>query len=97
MAVERPEPQQDPPPPARLDLRGTPCPINFIRTRLRLETVALGDWLQVDLDGGEPERLVAEGLRAEGHWVESQPLPIVTPGSVADPVSVRLMIRRGGA
>ncbi|MCP9850295.1 sulfurtransferase TusA family protein [Cyanobium sp. Morenito 9A2] len=70
-----------------LDLRGTPCPVNFIRTRLALEAVAAGDSLQVDLDGGEPERLVAEGLRAEGHGVEL---------SANDDGSVRLLIRRHG-
>ena len=39
-----------------LDLRGTACPVNFIRTRLALETIEPGAWLQVDLDAGEPER-----------------------------------------
>ncbi|MCX5945670.1 MAG: sulfurtransferase TusA family protein [Cyanobacteria bacterium] len=53
-----------------LDLRGTACPVNFIRTRLALETLEPGAWLQVDLDGGEPERLVADGLRQDGHRVQ---------------------------
>ena len=35
-----------------LDLRGTACPVNFIRTRLALETIEPGAWLQVDLDAG---------------------------------------------
>ena len=77
-----------PPQPSRcLDLRGTPCPLNFIRSKLALETLAPGAWLQVDLDAGEPEQLVASGLREAGHRVELEPL-----GSGA----VRLLIQRLG-
>ena len=43
-----------PDPSAQLNLRGTPCPLNFIRSKLALEKLALGAWLQVDLDAGEP-------------------------------------------
>ena len=70
-----------------LDLRGTACPVNFIRTRLALETIDPGAWLQVDLDAGEPERLVGDGLRQAGHQVQSTPL--------ADG-AVRLLICRHG-
>ena len=56
-------------PQADLDLRGTPCPLNFIRTRLALEKIPLGAQLVVDLDRGEPEQMVVEGLRGEGHRV----------------------------
>ncbi|HBE34477.1 MAG TPA: sulfurtransferase TusA family protein, partial [Cyanobacteria bacterium UBA11368] len=41
-------------PDAQMDLRGTPCPINFVRTKLRLEKMAPGQLLEVWLDGGEP-------------------------------------------
>lgn len=80
-------PAPSPEPEAALDLRGTPCPVNFIRSRLALEKVAAGSWLQVDLDAGEPEQMVSEGLRAEGHRVEVHPLE--TGG-------VRLLIARHG-
>ncbi len=53
-----------------LDLRGTPCPINFIRCRLLLEELSPNDCLQVDLDKGEPELTVIPGLKDEGHRVE---------------------------
>jgi TusA-related sulfurtransferase len=76
-----------PPPAQQLDLRGTPCPLNFIRSKLALETLEPGAWLQVDLDAGEPEQMVAGGLRAAGHHVERLPLP---------PDAVRLHIRRDG-
>ena len=70
-----------------LDLRGTPCPLNFIRCKLALETLAPGDWLQVDLDAGEPEQMVAAGLREAGHRVEH-----AEPNAAA---GVRLLICRG--
>jgi len=77
------------PQPSRcLDLRGTPCPLNFIRSKLALETVAPGAWLQVDLDAGEPEQLVAAGLREAGHRVDVDP-------AAAPEGGVRLMICRG--
>ncbi len=57
-----------------LDLRGTPCPLNYIRTRLALEKLPAGAELEVWLDRGEPERLVGEGLRQEGHAVALEPL-----------------------
>jgi TusA-related sulfurtransferase len=71
----------------QLDLRGTPCPLNFIRSKLALEKIDPGAWLQVDLDAGEPEQLVASGLREAGHQVQLQPL---APGAV------RLLIQRLG-
>lgn len=75
---------------ASLDLRGTPCPLNFIRTRLALEKIPQGSLLQVDLDRGDPERMVSEGLRGEGHGVTLSSLP--GPDGEG---GVRLMIRRG--
>lgn len=53
-----------------LDLRGTPCPVNFIRCRLTLESMQRGDQLHVKLDRGEPEEMVIQGLRKEGHDTE---------------------------
>ena len=53
-----------------LDLRGTPCPVNFIRCRLALEALQPGDLLNVQLDRGEPEQMVIPGLREAGHRVE---------------------------
>ena len=89
------QPELDPP--QRLDLRGTPCPVNFIRSRLKLETIAPGGWLLVDLDAGEPERMVAEGLRAEGHEVVCSPLASEAGDPGCSGRAVRLRIRRRGA
>ena len=58
-----------------LDLRGTPCPLNFIRTKLALERLGSGELLWVDLDGGEPQQLVSEGLISAGHRVECRAHP----------------------
>ena len=58
-----------PSPPLELDLRGTPCPLNFIRTKLALEAVSAGDQLRVRLDRGEPEQMVSQGIAAAGHGV----------------------------
>jgi len=77
-------------PAACLDLRGTPCPMNYVRARLALEALSLGSWLQVDLDPGEPEEMVTMSLRGDGHHVvRADPPP-------ADGASVRLLIQRGG-
>ena len=53
-----------------LDLRGTPCPVNFIRCRLTLESMQSGSSLEVRIDRGEPEAMVIPGLREAGHQVE---------------------------
>ncbi len=53
-----------------IDLRGTPCPVNFIRCRLALEELSPQECLEVLLDKGEPEEMVVYGLRKDGHQVE---------------------------
>jgi TusA-related sulfurtransferase len=77
------------PPEASLDLRGTPCPLNFIHTKLALEKLESGARLQVDLDAGEPELMVSEGLRSAGHVVVIEPHPQASG-------AVRLRIERRG-
>ena len=53
----------------RLDLKGVPCPMNWVRTRLALEELAPGDSLVVELDDGEPIRSVPRSAREDGHQV----------------------------
>jgi TusA-related sulfurtransferase len=55
---------------SHLDLRGTPCPINFVRTKLRLEQMAPGNLLEVWLDPGEPIEQVPDSLKMEGYQIE---------------------------
>lgn len=59
----------DPQPDAQLDLRGTPCPINFVRTKLRLEQMAAGQLLEVWLDAGEPIEQVPDSLVMAGYML----------------------------
>ena len=66
-AVEHSNPQT---PDAQLDLRGTPCPINFVRTKLRLEKMPPGSLLEVWLDPGEPMEQVPDSLKMEGYAIE---------------------------
>ena len=54
-----------------LDLRGTPCPINFVRTKLQLEKMTAGERLEVWLDAGEPIEQVPTSLTGEGYQIES--------------------------
>lgn len=53
-----------------LDLRGTPCPINFVRTKLQLQKMAPGALLEVWLDAGEPVEQVPDSLTMEGYAIE---------------------------
>ncbi len=58
------------PPDAVLDLRGTPCPINFVRTKLKLQQMEPGTLLEVWLDPGEPILQVPHSLAMEGYGIE---------------------------
>ena len=51
----------------RMDLRGTPCPINFVRTKLMLSQMRVGQTLEVWLDAGEPIEQVPHSLTLEGY------------------------------
>jgi TusA-related sulfurtransferase len=53
-----------------LDLRGTPCPINFIRSKLQLEKMSSGELLEICLDKGEPIEQVPNSLSMEGYNIE---------------------------
>ncbi|AFW95877.1 MAG: sulfurtransferase TusA family protein [Nostocales cyanobacterium LE14-WE4] len=57
-------------PDAQLDLRGTPCPINFVRTKLYLEKMPPGGLLEVWLDPGEPIEQVPDSLTMAGYQIE---------------------------
>ncbi len=57
-------------PDAQLDLRGTPCPLNFVKAKLHLEKMAPGGLLEVWLDPGEPIEQVPDSLAMEGYAIE---------------------------
>ncbi len=56
-------------PDEKLDLQGVLCPINFVKTKLKLEEMEMGQVLEVILDDGEPMRNVPRSVKAEGHRV----------------------------
>ena len=53
-----------------LDLRGTPCPLNYVRCSLALESLKIDEYLKVEIDKGEPEEMVISGLSKAGHSVK---------------------------
>tara|TARA_B100000965_G_C18999928_1_gene501934 strand:- start:237 stop:476 length:240 start_codon:yes stop_codon:yes gene_type:complete len=52
-----------------LDLRGIVCPVNFVKCCLALENLSFNQILKVDLDIGEAETTVIEGLKEKGYNV----------------------------
>jgi sulfite reductase (ferredoxin) len=55
-----------------LDLRGVMCPINYVKTKLKLEMMDEGQILEVWLDAGDPIRNVPQSLRNDGQNVMSE-------------------------
>ncbi len=53
-----------------LDLRGVPCPANFIRCRLFIEQLEPNNSFYLELDRGEAEDNVISGLTEAGHNIE---------------------------
>ena len=53
-----------------LDLCGISCPVNFVKCCLALENLSLSDFLTVDLDIGEAETNVIDGLQEKGYEVK---------------------------
>jgi len=52
-----------------LDLRGVMCPLNYVKTKLKLEMMDDGERLEVWLDAGDPIKNVPMSLRNDGHKV----------------------------
>ena len=53
-----------------LDLCGLVCPINFVKCCLTLEKLSFNEVLKVDLDIGESETSVIDGLQDKGYKVK---------------------------
>ena len=56
-------------PAANLDLRGVICPVNFVKTKLKLEEINIGEILEVLIDAGEPIANVPRSIKEEGHKI----------------------------
>ena len=69
-----------------LDLQGTVCPLNWVKTKLELERLEPGQEIEVIIDDGEGVRSVPRSVKAEGHQI----LSVKPEGR-----TFRLVIRRG--
>ncbi|MEE8206541.1 MAG: sulfurtransferase TusA family protein, partial [Nitrospinaceae bacterium] len=52
---------------AKIDLLGVKCPFNYVKTKLKLETMQSGQRLEVLLDDGEPSENVPKSVQNDGH------------------------------
>lgn len=73
---------------ANLDLKGVSCPINFVKTKVKLEGMHDGQILEVIIDDGEPLHNVPRSIKEEGH-------KIIKVEKLPDN-SFRLLIKKGG-
>lgn len=55
-----------------IDVSQHPCPINFIKAKLALDNVAVGDELTVKVASGRAARLVPESFESFGHTILSK-------------------------
>ena len=55
-----------------VDLRGTKCPINFVKTKIAMAAMKSGEILEVWLDDGEPADNVPRSTKLEGNKVLNQ-------------------------
>jgi TusA-related sulfurtransferase len=53
----------------KLDLRGVPCPLNLVKAKLAIEKVAVGDILEIEIDGGEPIQNLPVSLGRQGQEI----------------------------
>ena len=53
----------------RVDITDVVCPVTFVKTKVALEELEVGQILQVHLNGGEPVLNVPRSLKDEGQKV----------------------------
>ena len=53
------------------DLRGVACPMNFVKAKIALERIAVGETLDVLLDAGAPRENVPASFTEQGHQILS--------------------------
>ena len=71
--------------PARLDLRGVPCPLNWARAKAKLEDMARGERLELLVDDPRARADIPRAAETEGYAVV---------GLAADDAAVRILIER---
>ena len=52
-----------------LDLKGVACPFNYVQAKIRLETMKVGQLLEITIDDGEPIENVPKSLTNDGHEI----------------------------
>lgn len=75
-----------PDPDLSLDITDEVCPMTFVRTKLALEQMAVGQVLNITLRDGEPRHNVPRAVKDHGHEVIS-----LEP---AGPGRYRLVVRK---
>lgn len=53
----------------QLDLHGVVCPLNFVKTKLALEELAAGEFLEIIIDEGDAMLNVPRSIKEEGHKI----------------------------
>jgi len=53
----------------KADLKGVSCPLNFVKTKLKLEEMEPGQVLEVLLDDGEPIINVPRSAKDDGNQI----------------------------
>ncbi|MBI5399073.1 sulfurtransferase TusA family protein [Candidatus Saganbacteria bacterium] len=51
------------------DLRGTPCPMNYVKAKIKLEGMEIGDIINIYLDEGEPIQNVPRSFENDGQEI----------------------------
>lgn len=54
---------------AFVDITDVVCPITFVKTKIALEELEVGQTLEIRLNSGEPIQNVPRSLKDEGHTV----------------------------
>jgi tRNA 2-thiouridine synthesizing protein A len=81
-----------PAPSARVDVRDFACPITWVKTRIALERLQLGDVLEVLLRDGEPLQNLPGSAVEDGHRVV-----VVEPLRGDRAGSWRILLEKGAA
>jgi tRNA 2-thiouridine synthesizing protein A len=52
-----------------LNLKNVACPLNFVKTKLKLEQMLKGQILEIVIDDGEPIQNLPLAIKQEGHKI----------------------------
>lgn len=54
-----------------IDLRGVNCPFNYVKVKIKLSGMKIGDILEIIIDDGESIKNVPKSLEQDGHEILS--------------------------